>query len=267
MMMPGMTDALEVGAHTFASRLILGTGKYGDFETMKRAHEASGVDCVTVAVRRVDFEAAETLLNHIDRSKIKLLPNTAGCHDTENALRTARLARELLDTDLIKLEVIADERTLLPDPVATLKATRVLVDEGFTVMAYTSNDPILARHLEQAGAASVMPLGSCIGSGMGILNPTSIRIIKDTLSVPVIVDAGVGTASDVAIAFELGIDGVLLNTGVALARDPIRMARAMKLAAEAGRDAFLAGRMPARPYAPRSPGASASSPVEGRIGT
>jgi thiazole synthase len=254
-------DPLVVGNTTFRSRLILGTGKYQDFATMERAHREAGVDCVTVAVRRVDFDAAETILDHIDRARIKLLPNTAGCYDVDSALRTARLGRELLDTELVKLEVIADERSLLPDPVATLEATKVLVAEGFTVMAYTSDDPVLARHLAAAGAASVMPLGSSIGSGMGILNPTNIRMIKDSLAVPVIVDAGVGTASDVAIAFELGVDGVLLNTGVALAEDPARMARAMRLAAEAGREAFLAGRMPRRPYA------SPSSPVTGRIGT
>ncbi len=253
-------DVLVLGPHTLRSRLIVGTGKYPDFETMARAHEASGADCVTVAVRRVDFSAGETLLDHIDRERITLLPNTAGCYDKETALRTARLAREMLDTSLLKLEVIADERTLLPDPIATLEATEVLVAEGFTVLAYTSDDPVVARRLEAAGAASVMPLGSAIGSGLGVLNPHNIRLIKEELSVPVIVDAGVGTASDVAIAFELGVDGVLLNTAIALADDPVRMARAMRLGAAAGRDAFLAGRIPKRPFA------SPSSPREGKIG-
>lgn len=252
---------LKLGHHELQSRLIIGTGKYRDNETMARAIEASGVDCVTVAIRRVDFSARETLIDHIDRSRIKLLPNTAGCYTKEDALRTARLARELLDTDLIKLEVIADPTTLLPDPVATLEATAILAKEGFTVMAYTSDDPVMARYIEQAGAASVMPLGSAIGSGMGILNPHNIRLIVDSLEVPVIVDAGVGTASDVAIAFELGVQGVLLNTGIALADDPVRMARAMRLATEAGREAFAAGRIPARPVA------RASSPTTGQINT
>ncbi|MFH0947368.1 MAG: thiazole synthase [Planctomycetota bacterium] len=256
-----MTEqALKLGPYTLQSRLIVGTGKYADFEIMEKAIEASGADCVTVAIRRVDFSAKETLLDHIDRSRITLLPNTAGCFTQEDALRTARMARELLDTQLIKLEVIADQETLLPDPIATLEATKILVAEGFTVMAYTSDDPILARHLEAAGAASVMPLGSAIGSGRGILNQNNIRLIVDTLKVPVIVDAGVGTASDVAIAFELGVDGVLLNTGIAHAKDPVKMAAAMKLATQAGRLAYAAGRMPVRQYA------SPSSPMEGRVG-
>ena len=253
-------DDLVLGDFVLRSRLIVGTGKYPDFDTMRRAHEASGADCVTVAVRRVDFSAGETLLDHIDRSRITLLPNTAGCYDKETALRTARMAREILDTPLVKLEVIADETTLLPDPIATLEATEVLVDEGFTVLAYTSDDPILARRLEAAGATSVMPLGSAIGSGLGVLNPHNIALIKETLSVPIIVDAGVGTASDVAVAFELGIDGVLLNTAIAGADDPVLMARAMRAAAHAGRDAFLAGRIPKRPFA------TPSSPREGRVG-
>ena len=253
------SEPLRVGSFELNSRLILGTGKYPDFATMRRAHEASGADCVTVAVRRVDFDADETLLDHIDRDKITLLPNTAGCYTKEDALRYARLARELLDTPLLKLEVIADETTLLPDPVATLEATRELVEEGFCVMAYTSDDPVLARHLAAAGAASVMPLGSAIGSGMGILNPHNIRLIIESIDVPVIVDAGVGTASDVAVAFELGADGVLLNTAVALADDPVLMANAMRLATDAGRAAFAAGRIPRRPVA------TASSPTDGRI--
>ena len=256
-----MTEhALKLGPYTLQSRLIVGTGKYADFQIMEKAIEASGADCVTVAIRRVDLTAKETLLDHIDRSKITLLPNTAGCFNLEDALRTARMARELLDTQLIKLEVIADQETLLPDPIATLEATKILVDEGFVVLAYTSDDPILARHLEAAGAASVMPLGSAIGSGRGILNQNNIRLIVDMLKVPVIVDAGVGTASDVAIAFELGADGVLLNTGIAHASDPVKMAAAMKLATQAGRLAFAAGRMPIRQYA------SPSSPMEGRVG-
>ncbi|MFG0319382.1 MAG: thiazole synthase, partial [Planctomycetota bacterium JB042] len=184
MSIPDNDDVLVLGPHTLRSRLIVGTGKYPDFETMARAHEASGADCVTVAVRRVDFSAGETLLDHIDRERITLLPNTAGCYDKETALRTARLAREMLDTSLLKLEVIADERTLLPDPIATLEATEVLVAEGFTVLAYTSDDPVVARRLEAAGAASVMPLGSAIGSGLGVLNPHNIRLIKEELSVP-----------------------------------------------------------------------------------
>jgi len=256
-----MTDSpLKLGPYSLNSRLIVGTGKYADFETMERALDASGADCVTVAIRRVDLKAKETILDHIDRTRFTLLPNTAGCYTKDEALRTARLARELLDTRLIKLEVIADPQTLLPDPVATLEATRILVEEGFVVLAYTSDDPILARHLEAAGATSVMPLGSAIGSGQGLLNPHNIRLIVDTLKVPVIVDAGVGTASDVTIAFELGADGVLLNTGIAHAKDPVMMAAAMRRATEAGRLAFAAGRMPIRPYA------SPSSPVEGQIG-
>ncbi|MBI4881269.1 MAG: thiazole synthase [Planctomycetes bacterium] len=253
-------EPLKIGPYTFQSRLIVGTGKYADFATMERALAASGADCVTVAIRRVDFSAKETLLDHIDRARVTILPNTAGCYTAEEALRTARLARELLDTPLIKLEVIADQKTLLPDPVATLEAARVLVKEGFVVMAYTSDDPIVARHLQEAGAASVMPLGSAIGSGMGILNRHNIRLIVDMLQVPVIVDAGVGTASDVTIAFELGVAGVLLNTGIALADDPVRMARAMRLAAESGREACAAGRIPMKPHA------SASSPMKGMVG-
>ncbi len=252
---------LAVGGFTFASRLIVGTGKYPDFATMKRAHEAAGVDCVTVAIRRVDFSAKETILDWIDRKRIRILPNTAACYTIDDALRTARLGRELLDTPLVKLEVIADPDTLLPDPIATLEATVALVKEGFTVMAYTSDDPIVARRLEQAGAAAVMPLGSGIGSGLGILNPHNVRRIIEAARVPIIVDAGVGTASDTAIAFELGASGVLLNTAIAQARDPVAMAGAMRHAAIAGRAAFRAGRIPRREHA------SPSSPHAGRIGT
>jgi thiazole synthase len=222
--------------------------------------EASGAEVVTVAVRRANLEDPEqSLARHLDRSKYTLLPNTAGCFNAEDACRYARLGRELLGTDLVKLEVLGDERTLLPDPVGTLEATTTLAKEGFTVLTYTSDDPILARRLEDAGAASVMPAGSPIGSGQGILNPNNIRIILESASVPVIVDAGVGTASDVAIAMELGVAGILLNTGIAHARDPLRMARAMRHAVEAGRDAFLAGRIPRKLYA------NASSPTEGMI--
>jgi len=228
---------------------------------MKRALEESGSEVVTVAIRRVDFsgDPAKNLLSHLDRSRYQLLPNTAGCYSAEDAIRTAHLARELGISDLVKLEVLGDPKTLLPDPVETLRATEVLVKEGFTVLVYTSDDPILARKLEEAGAASVMPAGSPIGSGQGILNPFNIRIILETISVPVIVDAGVGTASDVTLAMELGVDGVLLNSGIALAREPVRMARAMRHAIAAGREAWLAGRIPRKLYA------NASSPLEGTI--
>lgn len=255
-----MTDELRVGDVTFSSRLIIGTGKYENFDVMRKAHEASGVDCVTVAVRRVDFENKDkNILHFIDTGKYKLLPNTAGCYTADEAIRVARLAREACNTDLIKLEVIGDKKTLMPDTEETLKATRVLVKEGFTVMAYTNDDVVMCKKLEEAGAASVMPLGAPIGSGQGILNALNIRLILEQASVPIIVDAGVGTASDVAIAFELGVDGVLLNTGIALAKDAVMMATAMKHAAIAGRDAFLAGRMKKKPYA------SASSPEQGVI--
>src|SRR5262245_49968825 len=259
-----MTDAtdapLVVGGHKFTSRLFLGTGKYPSFEIMQRAHEAAGTQCVTVAVRRVDLSgAAKTVLDYIDRKRMTLLPNTAGCFSAEDAIRTALLAREAGLSDLIKLEVIGDPETLLPDPIATLDATKQLVREGFTVLAYTSDDPIVAIRLQDAGATSVMPLGSPIGSGQGILNPQNIELICRKLSVPVIVDAGVGTASDVSVAFELGAHAVLLNTGIALAQDPVRMASAMKHAALAGRAAFLAGRIERRRHA------SPSSPEHGKV--
>jgi len=215
---------------------------------------------VTVAVRRLDPDPSKNLVRFIDRKRHTLLPNTAGCFNAEDAIRFSLLAREMLETDIIKLEVLGDERTLLPDPVETLKAAHALVKEGFTVLAYTSDDPILARRIEEAGVASVMPAGSPIGSGQGVLNPFNIRIILETVKVPVIVDAGVGTASDVAIAMELGVDGILLNSGIALAKEPVRMARAMRLAVEAGREAYLAGRIPKKLYA------SASSPIEGLPG-
>jgi thiazole synthase len=256
---------LRVGNYTFTSRLFVGTGKYASFELMRECLDASGSECITVAVRRVKLDGApgENLLSFIDESRYKILPNTAGCFSAEDAIRTAHLSREALNTDLVKLEVLADPKTLLPDPIGTLHASRELVKEGFTVMVYTSDDPVMARHLADAGVASVMPAGSPIGSGQGVLNPNNIRIILETVrpeyNLPIIVDAGVGTASDVAIAMELGADGVLLNTGIAHARDPLRMAVAMKAACESGRLAYLAGRIPRKLYA------NASSPMEGRI--
>ena len=255
-------EPLRIRDHVLKSRLILGSGKYRDYDEMLAAWDAAGADCVTVALRRVDLEhqrEERNLLDVIDRERYTILPNTAGCYSAEDALRTARLARELGLGDLVKLEVIADEETLLPNVPAAIEATRVLAGEGFTVLAYTNDDPVGAKVLEEAGAASVMPLGAPIGSGLGILNPTNIRIILARAGVPIIVDAGVGTASDVTVAMELGADGVLLNTGVAKARDTVQMARAMKHACEAGRLAYLAGRMPKREYA------SPSSPVEGRF--
>ncbi|OQZ04496.1 MAG: thiazole synthase [Candidatus Brocadia sp. UTAMX1] len=241
-----------MGKYEFTSRLFVGTGKYPSMEIMKDALAASEAEVVTVAVRRVKINETTSLLDYIDTRKYKILPNTAGCYSAEEAIRTARLARETGLSDMIKLEVLGDERTLLPDPVETLKATEILVREGFAVLVYTSDDPIIARRLENAGATSVMPAGAPIGSGQGILNKNNIQIILESVKVPVIVDAGVGTASDVSIAMELGCAGVLLNTGIALAKDPIRMARAMKLACEAGRLAFLSGRIPKRLYAKAS---------------
>jgi thiazole synthase len=253
-------EALRIGNITLNSRLIVGTGKYSSFQVMREALAASGAQMVTVAVRRVNLDRREeSLLDHIDPAKYLLLPNTAGCYTAEEAVRTARLARAACNTDLIKLEVIGDPKTLMPDNLGLLEATEVLVKEGFTVMPYTTDDPVFARRLEAAGAACVMPLAAPIGSGQGILNRTNILFVKEAVKVPVIVDAGVGTASDAAVAMELGADGVLMNTGIAAARDPVRMARAMRLAVEAGRLAYLAGRMPVRHYA------SASSPAEGRI--
>jgi len=256
-----MSGNLVIAGREFRSRLILGTGKYADFETMKAAHEASGTEMVTVAVRRIDIHDRRkaSLLGHIDTEKIMLLPNTAGCYSAEDAIRYARLGREAGLSDFVKLEVIGDEKTLFPDNEALLEATRVLVKEGFIVLPYTNDDPVVCKKLEQAGAAAVMPLGAPIGSGLGIQNPNNIRIILQTVSVPVIVDAGVGPASDAAIAMELGAAGVLMNTGIAGAKDPVRMARAMGLAVEAGRLAFEAGRIPKKLYA------SASSPVEGML--
>ncbi len=255
-MLPG-DHPLVLGPHSFGSRLFVGTGRYRTFELMRAAVDESGSECVTVAVRRLELGQPGSLLDHLDLTRITLLPNTAGCFSADEAVRTARLAREALDASLVKLEVLADPKTLLPDPVETLAATRTLVAEGFHVLAYTSDDPVIARRLEEAGATAVMPLGAPIGSGLGILNPRNIAAIKAAAGVPIIVDAGVGTASDVAVAFELGVDGVLLNTGIALADDPVLMARAMKHGWLAGRAAFLAGRMPRREQA------AASSPSTG----
>ncbi len=243
---------LKLNKYEFTSRLFVGTGKYPTMELMSKALEASGAEVVTVAVRRANIGSNESLLDYIDRKKYTILPNTAGCYSADDAIRTAHLAREAGMSDMIKLEVLGDEKTLLPDPVETLKATQILVKEGFIVLVYTSDDPIIARKLQDSGATSVMPAGAPIGSGQGILNRNNIRIILETLTVPIIVDAGVGTASDVTIAMELGCDGVLLNTGVAHAKDPVKMARAMKLACESGRMAFLAGRIPKRLYAKAS---------------
>jgi thiazole synthase len=263
---------LVIGSHSFRSRLLVGTGKYTTLELMRDCLDASGCEVVTVAVRRERLfdKSGRNLLDFLDPRRYTILPNTAGCFSAEEALRTARLGRELLlglenpGADWVKLEVLADTRTLLPDPVATLEATRVLVKEGFQVLCYTSDDPVMARRLKAEGASSVMPAGSPIGSGQGVLNPNNIRIILEDLKAgdpdyPVIVDAGVGTASDVAIAMELGCDGVLLNTGIAGASDPLRMARAMRLAVEAGRLASGAGRIAKKLYA------TASSPTEGAI--
>jgi len=254
-------DALKLGPYTFTSRLFVGTGKYETFPLMREALEASGCQVVTVAVRRVNLadKSKESLLDYVDRKRYTILPNTAGCFSAEDAVRTARLAREALGLDWVKLEVLSDPETLLPEPLGTLEALRTLVKEGFTVLAYASDDPVMAKRLEEAGATSVMPLGSPIGSGQGILNPQNIRLIIERAKVPIIVDAGVGTASDTAVAMELGAAGVLLNTGVAKARDPVMMARAMKHAVEAGRLAYLAGRIPRRPFA------APSSPTSGTI--
>jgi thiazole synthase len=248
---------LTLGSKEFTSRLIVGTGKYASNELMRDAIEASGAEMVTVAVRRVNLSGGESLLDYVDPKRYTLLPNTAGCYTADEAIRTAYLAREAGLGDLVKLEVIGDARTLFPDTAGLLEATRTLVKDGFTVMPYTNDDPVMAKRLEDAGAAVVMPLGAPIGSGLGIRNPYNIKIILETVSVPVIVDAGVGTASDAAIAMELGCDGVLMNTAIASASDPLAMARAMKLAVEAGRLAFKAGRISKKLYA------TASSPLEG----
>ena len=254
-------DTFTIAGRTFRSRLIVGTGKYSSPAVMVRAHEASGADMITVAVRRVNLDRTkESLLDFIDTSKYFILPNTAGCYTADDAVRTARLGREVGLSNWVKLEVIGDERTLFPDNEALIEATRVLVKDGFVVLPYTNDDPIACRKLEDAGAAAVMPLGAPIGSGLGIQNVNNIRIIREFARVPVIVDAGVGTASDASLAMELGADGVLMNTAIAGAQDPVAMAEAMKLAVRAGRLAYQAGRIPRRMYA------NASSPVEGLVG-
>lgn len=266
------TEVLQLGTHRFTSRLIVGTGKYADYQIMGEALERSGTECITVAVRRERLidAAGNNLLDFIDTNRYTLLPNTAGCFNADDAVRVARLGREILlglenpGADWVKLEVLADKRTLLPDTLGTLQATERLVADGFQVLCYTTDDPITAKRLKEAGATSVMPAGSPIGSGQGVLNPNNIRICLEYLKendpdYPVIVDAGVGTASDVTVAMELGVDGVLLNTGIAHAKDPLRMADAMRHATEAGRLAYLAGRIPKRLYA------TASSPEDGTI--
>lgn len=254
-------DKLRIGHYEFDSRLIVGTAKYPTLEVMQAAHAASGAEVVTAAIRRInlDDKSGKTLLDYIDRSRYTILPNTAGCYTAKEAVLTAHLARELVETDLIKLEVIGDSETLYPDTSETLKAAAELVHDGFTVLPYVLDDPVACKHLEEEGCAAVMPLAAPIGSGLGVCNPYSIRIIKERAQIPVIVDAGVGTASDAAIAMELGVDAVLMNTGIAAAKDPVRMAEAMKLAIEAGRLAYLAGRMEKRLYA------NASSPMRDLI--
>jgi thiazole synthase len=264
-------DTLRIADKTFTSRLIVGTGKYASPSVMVKAHEASGAEMITVAVRRVNISLPrgggaargskeESLLDYIDTAKYFLLPNTAGCYTADEAVRTARLGREAGLSNWVKLEVIGDERTLFPDNEELLAATRTLVREGFVVLPYTIDDPVLCRKLEDAGAAAVMPLAAPIGSGLGIQNANNLRIIREFARVPVIVDAGVGSASDAAVAMELGADGVLMNTAIAGAQDPVAMAEAMKLAVRAGRLSYLAGRIPKKMYA------SASSPVEGLVG-
>lgn len=256
-----MSDALMIAGKAFSSRLLVGTGKYKDMDETQRAIEASGAQIVTVAIRRTNIgqnKDEPNLLDVIPPEKYTILPNTAGCYTAEDAVRTCRLARELLDGhDLVKLEVLGDSKTLYPDVPATLQAAELLIKDGFKVMVYTSDDPIICKRLEDMGCVAVMPLAAPIGSGLGIQNKYNILTIVEQAKVPIIVDAGVGTASDAAIAMELGCDGVLMNTAIAEARDPVRMARAMRKAIEAGRDARLAGRMPRRRFA------SASSPVEG----
>lgn len=275
-MTTSLDSPLHLAGRTFASRLIVGTGKYADYPTMQQALDASGAEVITVAVRRERLynEKGESLLQYIDTKRYTILPNTAGCFTAEDAVRVARLGREILDQldnpgkDWVKLEVLADKKTLLPDPVGTLEATKELVKDGFKVLCYTSDDPVMAVKIKEAGAASVMPAGSPIGSGQGVLNPNAIRIILELLkdprnggdeNYPVIVDAGVGTASDVTIAMELGADGVLLNTGIAHAKDPVRMAHAMRHGTQAGRLAYLSGRIGKKLYA------TASSPWTGVI--
>jgi thiazole synthase len=264
-----MSDKLTIAGREFSSRLIVGTGKYRTFQEMQRCHEATGADMVTVAVRRVNLtdrskrtnRSEESLLDYIDRTKIFILPNTAGCYTADDAIRTAMLGREVGLSNWVKLEVIGDEKTLFPDNAGLLEATRVLVKEGFVVLPYTNDDVVNARKLIDAGAAAVMPLAVPIGSGLGVQNPANLRILREMITeVPMIVDAGVGTASDAAIAMELGADGILMNTAIAAAEDSFKMALAMKLATEAGRLAYESGRMPRKLYA------SASSPLAGVVG-
>jgi thiazole synthase len=257
-----MDDYFELASVKYRSRLIVGTGKYKDFAETKRAIEVSGADIVTVAVRRVNITDPnkENLLDYLDPKKYTILPNTAGCYNAEDAVRTCRLAREAGIGKLVKLEVIGDDKTLFPDIPATLEAAKILVQEGFVVLPYITDDPVTAKKLQDIGCAAVMPLAAPIGSGLGIRNPYNLRIILEQATVPVIVDAGVGTASDAALAMEMGCDGVLMNTAIAGARDPILMAEAMRLGIEAGRKAFLAGRIPKKLYA------TASSPLDGILG-
>ncbi|MFN0062232.1 MAG: thiazole synthase [Myxococcaceae bacterium] len=257
-----MTDTpLTIAGRTFTSRLFIGTGHYPSFEVMNRCHEASGAELVTVAVRRLDLKAqgTESLLHWIDTKRMTVLPNTALCFTADDAIRTCHLAAELGMSRWVKLEVLGDPQTLFPDVEQTVRAAERLVKDGFVVLPYTSDDPITARKLEEVGCAAVMPLAAPIGSGLGIRNPHNLRLIREKAKVPVIVDAGVGTASDAAIAMELGCDAVLMNTAIAKAQEPIRMAHAMKLAVEAGRDAFLAGRIPRKAYG------AASSPIDGLV--
>src|SRR3990172_3625643 len=256
-----MDTPLTLGGKTFRSRLLVGTGKYPDYPTIVRALAASGAEIVTVAVRRVELDRRkESLLDHVDPNRYFLLPNTAACYTVEDAVRTCFLPREAAMSNMVKLEVIGDEKPLFPDTEGLLRAAKHLVKEGFIVLPYTNDDPIMAKKLEDAGCAAVIPLAAPIGSALGIRNPFNIKIILETVKVPVIVDAGVGTASDAAVAMELGCHGVLMNTGIAGAKDPVLMASAMRKAVEAGREAFLAGRIPRKLYA------SASSPLDGLIG-
>lgn len=258
-----MEDVLRIGKRQFRSRLFVGSSRYPNQQVMLEAIEASGAEVVTVAIRRLNLSdtAGQSLLDLLDPTRYTILPNTAGCYTAKDAILTAQLARDALETDWVKLEVIGDERTLFPDVEHLVRAAAELVKDGFVVLPYTNDDPVTAKKLEDVGCAAVMPLGAPIGSGMGIRNPYNLQIIREMISLPVIVDAGVGTASDVAVAMELGCDGVLLNSAIAGAREPVQMARAMRLAVEAGRLAFLSGRIPRKLYA------TASSPLEGLIGT
>jgi thiazole synthase len=256
-----LSAPLTIGPLTLSSRLLVGTGRYRDYEQMKACHEASGTELVTVALRRVDVADGASILDFVDRGRIALLPNTSGCFTPEDAITTAHLARELLGTPLLKLEVLGDDHTLWPDVEGTLEAARVLVRDGFVVLPYCTDDPVVCRRLQEIGCAAVMPLAAPIGSGLGIRNPTNLRLVREAVSIPLIVDAGIGTASDAALAMELGADAVLLNTAIAGATDPVAMAHAMKHAVIAGRLAFEAGRMERRLYA------TASSPLDGRLGS